>query len=380
MSVRVLLLLTFVSACSPVPADSGVPGEDDGNSGDSGEPGDSGDTGDGGDTGAPELEEVESLAGTITWRVDFDAAAEANGKVDCDYTRTYAAEEDRSAPWLCPDCAVVFRADATLTEGADCFASISTRAASGLEWIGWTDAGVFRRGPRENVPLTEQGRATVDAGTLTTVNEVDSKVGDDQFHFLVEGTFTRGRTLADPLHGWRSPAAYACGWPVRGAPAYGGDWTVAVGTPVPDGIFRDACGEPVRLHDLVGGRFVLIDVSAFDCGPCRAMAAGETAFVEGMAAEGIEVEVVTLLAPTLSAVLDPTPTTLLEQWRDSYELHGPVLGDRGWGYALVSPATPDGSLSYPTSLLVSPDGVVIDVHVGFGSWTTWEDLLRAAGG
>ena len=71
----------------------------------------------GGDTGTPTQGDTRTLSGTIQWTVDFDAEAEALGFTDCAYTREYAGIEDKSQPWLCPECAVVYRVDATVIDG-----------------------------------------------------------------------------------------------------------------------------------------------------------------------------------------------------------------------------------------------------------------------
>ena len=52
-----------------------------------------------------------TVSGEITWTVTFDETAKAAGATDCTYTRQYQGVEDRSAPWLCPACEVMFRAD-----------------------------------------------------------------------------------------------------------------------------------------------------------------------------------------------------------------------------------------------------------------------------
>jgi hypothetical protein len=64
------------------------------------------------------------------------------------------------------------------------------------------------------------------------------------------------------------------------------------------------------------------------------MASKEAAFTAAMAKDGIDVRSVTLLAPSLSAILDDTPIETLESWKKTYGVTGVVLADRGWGYAI----------------------------------------------
>ncbi len=156
-------------------------------------------------------------------------------------------------------------------------------------------------------------------------------------------------------------------------PPYDGPWEFHVNAPIPDGWFFDACGEPVRLHDLTG-TYLVIDVAAVDCPPCQVMAQAEPAFASAMAKEGIEVRGVTLLAPSLSAILDDTPTETLEAWTKAYAVEGPVLADRGWGYAVLEHFL--GAKNYPTWAVVSPDLRAIAIGSGFESYDAIAEAIR----
>ena len=86
-----------------------------------------------------------TLVGEMTWPVDSDADAEAAGAVDCAYTRAYDGVEDRSAPWLCGDCDVVYRADVTMTAGLDdCFSQVTTGDPAPMEHLGFGDGDYWR--------------------------------------------------------------------------------------------------------------------------------------------------------------------------------------------------------------------------------------------
>lgn len=317
--------------------------------------------------------ELQALTGGITWAMDFDAEAEAAGFVDCEYGRTYTAIEDTSAPWLCPDCDTMFRADVTMVDGWEaCYQQIATDPEP-QEWLGF-GGGRFYRAPFPNTPNSDQGEATTDGETISTLNAPEPYELPDggTFGFHIVGEFTVGEGTGDPQNGWVVDGASGCGWERHDPPEYTGDWTLAVGETVPDGWFLDQCEDVVRLHDFLG-RYVVVDVSAMDCGPCQSMAASEPDFVADAEAAGIAVEVVTLLAPSLSAVLDPATQADLQTWVDAYDLHAPVLQDRGWGYAVVG-AHQGEDFGYPSSVLVAPDGEVLSVHTGFGGW---DDVLAA---
>ncbi len=119
----------------------------------------------------------------------------------------------------------------------------------------------------------------------------------------------------------------------------------------------------------------MIDMSATDCPPCQLMAQGEKQFVANMAAQGIDVEVITLLAPSLDDVFGETTTTVLNNWVSKYALESPVLGDRAWGQSVFSP--PAKSAGYPSWVLVAPDLTVFEYGQGWGEWADVETLFVA---
>jgi len=255
-------------------------------------------------------------------------------------------------------------------EGIDCYKSLSTGAPpSPVEYLGVGADGSFRRAPAVNYPLVEQGTATLDGDTFTIHNE--SVSDDPSFLLTIDGTLERSPSDADPHEGWTPPASYECGWPTSDLPSYDGPWTI-VDDALPDGWFLDACGEPVRLHDFAGS-YLVIDIAATDCGPCQQMATAAPAFEEDMAARGLEVYGITLLAPSLDAILDDTPTGTLEEWTEYFDLVGPVLGDRGWGYSVLGSYVGIESFAYPTWAVVTPDLEVISVGTGYGDGL-WDEI------
>ena len=318
--------------------------------------------------------EVATLDGEITWEVDFDAIAEDAGQVDCTYTRTYAGTEDRSAPWLCPDCASIYVADVAVIEGRDCYDLIADNPPEPVEWVG-TGEGRWFRTSGLHYRLTEQGAASWDGEALSTsyLSEDYDLPEGGSFTLGVQGALGQGVDVADPFHGWRAPGAYTCGWPKANPPSFDGAYRFEVGRTLPDGVFGDRCGEPVRLHDF-RGRYLVLAVSALDCPPCQDMAASEPDFLRDLRARGVEVEVITLLAPSLSAPLDETGIEVLNSWIQGFDLTSPVLADRGYGYWMGVDALGDG-FGYPMILTVSPDLKVMDLRSGFGGWSTWEALI-----
>jgi thiol-disulfide isomerase/thioredoxin len=339
---------------------------------------------DGEDTDSASWDEaVATVSGTVTWHVDFDADAEAAGYVDCDYTRTYAGIEDRSAPWICPGCDVFFRADVEMTEGRNtCYGKFVQGDPAPTEVIGW-GGGTYFRTPYGNVPLSQQGTSAIDGDTVTVANASDypftDATGDHNAKFSIEGTLSRGTGTADPYWGMHAPSEYACGWTRSDRPEYTGDYTLKIGETVPDGVFPDGCGDPVRLHDLLGP-WLIIDVSAKDCGPCQSMADSEHDFAEQMASEGVEVRNVTLLQVSLSDPYTTADEGDIYDWQFAFDLTDPILSDRGWGIGVLgvgAEAITGEDFGYPTWAVVDPDGKVVSVNVGFGGWDAVADIIRA---
>ncbi len=330
-------------------------------------------TGGSGGTIAP-LDGRLTISGDATWQVDFDAAAEAAGATDCSYTRHYEGVQDESRPWVCPSCEVTFRATVQMTEGQqDCFTQVSELEPADDEWIGYDAAGTWWRG--RGAGMSEQGTATVAATTVDVVNDVadlETLVGGTM-GFNVTWTMALADDDGDPMHGWVAADSYTCGWPNSDPAAYSGVYTLAVGQPMADGLFRDQCDEIVRLHDLLGTYLVVL-MSATDCGPCQGTASAEPQFIADMAAQNIDVEVITLLCPALDDTVGDISTTMLDNWATSFGLSSPVLGDRGWGLTMF-PQVLAEETAYPSWMVVDPEGVVLQVGVGGDPYSEIETTI-----
>ncbi len=328
-------------------------------------------TGGAGGMDMPPPQMRKTLSGDITWKVTFDDAAKMAGATDCSYTRHYEAKEDTSAPWLCPDCETAFLGDVTMTAGAtDCFPQVSDTPPAKTEWIGY-GAGKFYRAA--GGPLNEQGTANVGATMVTMANIVPAAAAPKggMISFDVSGAFTSATELGDPRNGWVSPATYACGWPKADPPPYTGDYALKVGGILPDGIFHDSCGEAVRLHDFKG-TYLVVDMSAIDCPPCNTMAAAEEKFIADMAAKNIKVNMITLMAPSLSNPTGVTSKKQIDAWIKKYKLTTPILSDRSWGLSTFGVAIAQADLGYPSLAIVDPDLKVLSFESGFGDFAAIE--------
>jgi hypothetical protein len=318
---------------------------------------------------------IKTITGDVTWNVTFDATAKAAGATDCLYTRHYEGVEDRSAPWLCPSCEIMFNANVTVTAGqTDCYAQVSMKPPATVEWIGYGN-GTWWRAPQG--PTTDQGMVKVMAPDITFTNSVMGQMAPvgGTLDFAVEGALKLGEKEGDPFNGWVPPATYACGWPKANPPAYTGKYSLAKGQTIPDGLFRDACDEVVRVHDFKGSYF-LIDMSAMDCPPCQQMATEEEAFVADMKASGVDVHIITLLAPSLSNPFGNTTKKQLGTWISTYKLTSPILADRSWGLAMFDPVfTPN--TGYPSFVIVRPDLTILDYQTGYGGFTDVKTAILA---
>jgi len=320
-----------------------------------------------------------TIAGDVTWTVTFDDDAKTAGAVDCSYTRHYVGTEDDSRPWLCPDCDVMFHADVTVTSGLDdCFAQISPDAPPlEDEWIGFAPDGYYRGYATTTLQGTVAGAA--DAPTITNaVMDQPAPLGG-LFSFDIAGAFTTATEDGDPFNGfYKAASPYACGWPKADPPKYTGNYSAAKGQTLPDGYFLDKCGEVVRLHDFQG-KYLIVDMAARNCGPCQEMASKAEEFKASLAADGIDVEMITLMAPSLEDPLGETTKSMLDVWTNKYDLTGPVLADRGWGLAEFIPIY-DDQVGYPSWVATDPNLKILTGASGYDEYASAEAAIRSDAG
>ncbi len=322
-----------------------------------------------------DLVEMSTLSGSVTWTVSVDADAELAGYTDCTYTRTYVGTEDRSRPWLCPQCEVHAVAQVEMSDAdLDCWEQISNAEVVSTEWIG-LGAEAWWRSSTENAPLNVQAVVTeVDDGTRSVAGEGGPwQLDSGTYSLSWSGQLDVGTSVGDPHLGLRPPTDSDCGWPRVDTPEYAGPQRLALGEQVPDGAFRDVCAQGVSLHDFAG-HYLVIDLSAPDCVPCHVQAATERQWLELMASRGLRVEVVTLLTGGLSAPFVEPPVELLVDWTLVFGVVAPVLADRGWGYAMATTLDPSG-VAYPTSLVLSPNGTLLGSVQGFQGWDPITQLI-----
>lgn len=380
-----LLLLSLLVACGGDPDGTGA-GSTTGGTDSGGVAGDDG-TGDGSGGGTEEVGTIPAIVvdAQVTWTLAFDEAAEAGGYRDCSYTRTFGGEQVLDLDYLCPDCDVIVRGTAAMTEGLDCAAQVSSDPAERrTELWGWSVDGTFHRTGRDQFPL----------GELTTVEGVEGDAGTVALAWQSEAELDIGgtmllsaagsmdfavdeETLLPPPFPERT-APYACGWPTDDPGDLGQDYTLAMGGTLPNARFVDQCGEKLALWDL-HGRWLVVDSAQPDCGPCRSMAEGADAFAEEMAAEGIDVVPVTLLGAGLGEPFLTPDADVHADWVAAYGGDNPVLFDRGYSYALLPEfmeAETGEGFGYPAWIIVGPDMEIVHANVGFSSWDAVAEVIR----
>jgi len=312
---------------------------------------------------------------TRTYTFDFGPEIEEAGTADCSWTLTYTnVEEDRTQPWLCPDCDVIFKADAELTSGQECFDIFNTYDVE-QQWIGWSADEGFNA-PLKHYALFEDGEATDDgAGHVSTLYTYDDPDGESGFTYQIVGEYAyEVDASVDPWGAYEPLPAEAdteCGWPRSGAPAYEGNQLMRKGKVLPDAYLLDTCGDALRIHDFAG-HYTVIMGKAYDCPPCQDMAEDEPGFIADMQAAGIEVETLTLMSPALSDPLGTTRNLELDNWVSSFDLTSPVVADRGYAYWVMNEANGDRS-GFPYWVLVDPEMKVIDFGSGYGG-STWSSM------
>ncbi len=328
----------------------------------------------------PSLPEVLQVDGEITWTLDFSPAAEAEGYVDCSYTMKYTGHEDRSTPWLCLDCSPIVRLTGELQDGAmNCYMQVDEADTPSTEWLGvadgqwhWTDAVGYR--------LQTQGSGTVTDESWTLTGTSEDTVGTQlPVTRSSTGSLALSTANADPFFGMTPPESYACGWPTTDLPAYAGDYTLALGHELPDGVFVDQCGEPVRLHDLTGS-YLVLDIAALDCDPCKESSSKVADFVASMAGDGYDVQFITLITPSIYLHEGSVAAEHVQEWAEAFGLDSPVLVDRGYMQVVGGSHFGESGLGYPTVILVAPDRTVFHMQNGFSGWPEKGDHIKAHAG
>jgi len=141
----------------------------------------------------------------------------------------------------------------------------------------------------------------------------------------------------------------------------------SVGFPAPPIALLDQTGRPVELADL-RGQAVFINFWASWCGPCRMEMPEIQRLAADLGQDGqVAILTVNMTNQELSAA---TPINYLNQHGYTFPVLMDPYGQAGNDYRV---------LSLPTSLFISPDGIVTARISGPLSYRAIADYLRAAG-
>ncbi len=332
------------------------------------------------------------IAAQVTWTLDFDTAAEEAGWSDCQYARTYEGVRFNDQPYLCPACALQFAGTAEMTTGfGDCYEPLFGGTQTRTEYWGvrWSltdgDDGALHRGATENHPIGEL--TTIDAITLDIPFQVswDSAysladfglpdAGEVALSAAGEATISLEESVRLPDLEPPRTDPYACGWPLGNPGTLSTDYVLALDATFPRAWLEDACGELVDVWDFHGS-YLVVDSTQPDCGYCLQMAQGAPDFLAEMADAGVPTEFLSVLGEGLSNIIGEPDQADFEDYIDTYGHGGPILKDRGFGYAIFEPYWGD-DLGYPTWAVVRPDMSVLEVGIGFSSWDEIRDIILA---
>ena len=330
------------------------------------------------------------LSSEVTWTLEFDEVAEEAGLVDCSYSRSFEGVEFRDQPYLCGDCEALVTGTATMPgEGEACFAQISENEGTRQEWCLNAEEGRLFRSAVENLRLGE-----MELTVSSDWSDGDADIGWQSTYELSDGgtlTLTAEGTMAwesDPttlLPDYWAPRRtdYAGGWPQDDPGTLELDYDIqAYGDTFPNVRLADQCGDQVALWDF-HGRWLVIDTSQYNCGPCQNMAATFPDMQSELADEGVEVLMVTFFGNGLSDPLGTPDASLVDAWTEEFGNHGPLYYDRGFGYAIFPDFLLEATgedFGYPAWVLVNPQMEVVHGSVGFGSWDEVSALIREAEG
>ena len=327
----------------------------------------------------PATEEGEGsyarMSGVVTWTLTFDEEAQSNGFEDCSYQRSYEGEERIDRPYLCPECDIMVQGIATMEEGEDCHAQISSNSTSQRTELWGLGNGSFFRSAHEQRAL----------GALGNISDMEVDTDIDLFwssentlqaggSMLLEASGIARYTIDPSIVPDRATqphqGAYSCGWPQADPGDLVLDYQIDVGKTFPNVHLVDQCGERLSLWDLYG-HWLILDTTQSDCGPCRSMASSSEEALTEMRAQGLDVMMVSFLGNGLSAPFETPNQTTFTNWVEEYQLQDPVLFDEGFTYALFPEFVENFSgegFGYPTWLLVDPEMTLVYGNVGFGSW------------
>jgi hypothetical protein len=300
------------------------------------------------DTGAAPVATRHTLRGNIHY------------EGSCAYTLEIDGFEDNSTPWICVNCTTLFRVDLSSSD-----VGCSGTAQVDQEYLGW-DGEQLLTGMWTGAGVWESAWGPVAVEGTTLVIDDRSDWGAST------GELELGQEPGEPAADWDVPETSACGWEPSDA-TYDGDYRIEVGARLPDGLLVDRCDEAVRVYDVLGPEYTVVEVGGIGCAPCT-LAANTMVpeLLTPMDALGIDVAVRTIMVVDF----DSTGVSLgaLSEFADETGHEELFLDRYQWAASAGNQA---GTGSVPVLLLVGPDGTVLHTQEGFDGWSELTDVIEA---
>jgi hypothetical protein len=253
---------------------------------------------------------------------------------------------------VCAATPAIAAADTLDTDAAVFGATVSTKFTSPLT-VQLRDAG---NNPVAGVHVTFTAPV---AGASATLSSTDVVTGPGGFASV---TATANATVGRYQVEASAPGGLTADFLLSNAPP-----GFSVGEKLADIAALDENGVTRHVSDLANGGYVLLSVCTIWCSVCAEMGPGEQVVEDHLAARGVPFHVVPLL---LEGSSSGTPSTTLNAklWQTVIKFPGTVLNAGGSG---LSDLYNDGfdllGGGFPTTLVVGPDGTILDRVVGFES-------------
>jgi len=268
-----------------------------------------------------------------------------------------------------------------MISGESCFAQISTDDGSrGESWGFSYVTGDVYRSVTSQYPLFELAEVGVAEEYLESPVYWDANydVGSGQLQLTASGSWSHwvddSERLANP---WAEIPASSCGWGNTGPVVVPSSYETSLGAPFPNLRLMDQCDDLVDLYSF-SGSWIILDFTQPDCGPCQNMASASQDFLQNLRAEGVSVNMVSIMGKGLDEPWASPSRGIVDDWVEYFGINEPVLIDEGAGVALL-PEFYDqeygASFGYPAWIILDPEMNIVRGFTGFSDFSTAREVI-----